>query len=95
VPDSATVNAEHGEVYLGIYVSSHGKPRKIKVIHSSGFDDLDAAAVTAAATWHYVPAVRDDGNVSDWMGLRMEFGSHETGKTLKPTDASLSDSCGS
>jgi TonB family protein len=94
VPQSATVNAEHGEVYLGIFVSSRGRPKKIRVIHSSGYNDLDDAAVTAAATWHYVPAVRNEGNVSDWMALRMEFGAQETGKTLKPATADQSGSCG-
>lgn len=93
VPDSATVNGEHGEVVLNVFVTSHGRPKKIRVIHSSGFDDLDNAAVTAAATWHYTPAVVDTGNVSDWFALKMEFGAHETGVTLKAPSADAAGRC--
>src|ERR1700744_4540624 len=45
VPQSATVNGDHGAVYLGVLVSTRGRPKKIRVIHSSGFNDLDDAAV--------------------------------------------------
>jgi TonB family protein len=93
VPESATVNGEHGEVYLGIYVSTHGRPKKIRVLHSSGYSDLDDAAVTAAATWHYIPGKRNEGTVSDWMALRMDFGAHETGATLKATSGGTADTC--
>jgi TonB family protein len=94
VGSSAAVNAEHGEVSLGIYVTSRGRPKKIRVTHSSGYDDLDNAAVAAVAGWHYTPAVRDGGYVSDWMGLKIEFGQRETGTTLKPPPAESSESCG-
>jgi protein TonB len=81
-------------VSLGIYVTSRGRPKKIRVTHSSGHDDLDNAAVAAVAGWHYTPAVRDGGYVSDWMGLKIEFGQRETGTTLKPPSADSSESCG-
>ena len=93
VPQSATVNGENGAVYLNIFVSSHGRPKKIRVLHSSGHPDLDDAAVTAAATWHYIPATRNDGTVSDWMMLKMDFGVHENGATLKAAAGGTADDC--
>ncbi len=93
VGGSASVNQEHGEVGLGIYVTSRGRPKKIRVTHSSGFDDLDNAAVAAVAGWHYTPAVRNGGYVSDWMGLAIEFGQRETGNTLKPPTADQVEAC--
>jgi len=94
VGQSAAVNGEHGEVALGIYVTSRGHPRKIRVTHSSGFEDLDNAAVAAAAGWHYTPAVRNGGYVSDWMGLKIEFAQRETATTLQPSSADQAESCG-
>ena len=93
VGDSAAVNHEHGEVALGIYVTSRGRARKIRVTHSSGFDDLDNAAVAAVAGWHYTPAVRNGGYVSDWMGLKIEFGQRETGNTLKAPTQEQVEAC--
>ena len=93
VPESATVNGENGAVYLGIFVSTHGRAKKIRVLHSSGYADLDNAAVTAAATWRYIPGMRAEGRVSDWMALKMDFGVHENGSTLKASAGATSDSC--
>ena len=53
---------------------------------SSGFLDLDNAAAEAVAGWHYTPAVRNGGYVSDWMGLKIEFGRRETGKYTQASD---------
>lgn len=93
VGESAAVNKEHGEVSLGVFVTARGRPKKIRLVHTSGFDDLDNAAVAAAASWHYTPAVRNEGNVSDWMGLKIGFGPRETGHTLKPVSDDSSGLC--
>lgn len=93
VGNSAAVNHEHGTVGLGIYVTSRGRARKIRVTHSSGFDDLDNAAVAAVAGWHYTPAVRNGGYVSDWMGLAIEFGQREKASTLKAPTPDQVEAC--
>jgi TonB family protein len=90
---SAAVNQEHGEVALGIYVTSRGRARKIRVTHSSGFDDLDNAAVAAVSGWHYTPAIRNGGYISDWMGMKIEFGQRETGTTLRAPTADQVEAC--
>jgi TonB family protein len=94
VPQSATLNEEKGAVYLNVLVSTRGRPKKIRVLRSSGFDDLDNAAVTAAATWHYIPAKMNQGPVTDWMALRMDFGVHENGTSLKTSAGASADGCG-
>ena len=43
--------------------------------------------------WHYTPAVRNGGYVSDWMGLKIEFARRETGNTLKPPTADEVEAC--
>jgi TonB family protein len=93
VGDSAAVNHEHGTVGLGIYVNSRGRPKKIRVTQSSGYNDLDNAAVAAVAGWHYTPAVRNGGYVSDWMGLKIEFGQRETGTTLRAPTPDQVEAC--
>jgi len=93
VPQSATVNGEQGAVYLNVFVSTHGHPKKIRVLRSSGYPDLDDAAVTAAATWHYIPGSMNEGPVSDWMALKMDFGVHENGTTLKAAAGGTSGDC--
>jgi TonB family protein len=73
VPESATHNGEYGNVILNILVSTQGRPRKVRILKSSGFDDLDNAAVEAAATWRYHPAYRDGSLATDWMKLDFDF----------------------
>lgn len=93
VGESAAVNKEHGEVSLGVFVTARGRPKKIRLVHSSGFDDLDNAAFAAAASWHYTPAVRDGGNIPDWMGLKIDFGPRETGASLKAASDDEARAC--
>jgi len=93
VGQSAAVNGEHGEVGLGIYVTSRGRAKKIRITQSSGFLDLDNAAAEAVAGWHYTPAIRNGGYVSDWMGLKIEFGQRETALTLRAPTADQVEAC--
>lgn len=78
LPNSAALNGEQGSTYVRVLVNSRGRPRKIRVVRSSGFEDLDDAAVAAVAGWHYVPATMDDSPISDWVTLKMDFGAHES-----------------
>jgi TonB family protein len=48
-----------GTTVLAFTVSTDGYLEDIKVATSSGNANLDAAAVTCAARWHYRPATRD------------------------------------
>ncbi len=51
------------------------------------------AAVAAVAGWRYTPAVRNGGYVSDWMGLKIEFGQREKATTLKAPTPDEVETC--
>lgn len=64
---------EQGDVVVGVYVTPHGRARKITVAKSSGFDDLDNAAAASAASWHYIPATLETANVFGWTAVKFHF----------------------
>jgi TonB family protein len=55
-PDTAQVNGEQGSVVLKLKVSEGGRVRGVQVMRSSGFPDLDNAAIEGVMGWHYLPA---------------------------------------
>ena len=55
-PDAAQVNGEQGDVVLKVKVSDSGHVRAVAVVRSSGFTDLDNAAVAGVMGWRYLPA---------------------------------------
>lgn len=72
-PDSAQFAGEQGDVLVDVYVSSSGRPRKVRISGSSGFKDLDEAAIDAAVNWRYIPATEDGDTVSSWTTVKMHF----------------------
>lgn len=72
-PDSAKGKDEHGEVQLAVYVEASGSPSKVTVDTTSGFADLDQAAVAAVQGWHFVPATKDGAAVAGWTKVFLRF----------------------
>jgi protein TonB len=72
-PDSAQLNGEEGTVLVGVYVRPNGRPSKIRVERSSGFSDLDNAAVESVLNWRFVPARLDGDIVSDWTTVKIVY----------------------
>ena len=72
-PDSAQVNGEEGTVQLHVYVRPNGRATKVDIAKSSGFEDLDTAAIQGVLNWHYIPALKDGDTVSDWTTVQVEF----------------------
>jgi TonB family protein len=68
-PDTAQVNGEQGNVVLNVEITSGGKVRNIKVDQSSGFEDLDNAAIAGVMRWRFVPS--PDG--SDWTKVTIAY----------------------
>jgi len=73
-PDAAQDRGEQGDVLVEVQVGANGRPRKIRLKQSSGFDDLDAAAIEAAANWHYIPAIVDGDASTSWMTVKLHYG---------------------
>ncbi|MBI3675522.1 MAG: energy transducer TonB [Proteobacteria bacterium] len=72
-PDSAQASGEEGSVDIALYVNPRGKPKKLRIVQSSGFEDLDDAAVDAVLNWKFVPATYDGDTVSQWTTVRIVF----------------------
>jgi protein TonB len=72
-PDSAQVSGEEGAVLVSVYVRPNGRAGKVRVDRSSGFDDLDTAAVQSVLNWRFVPATRDGDQISDWTAVKVVY----------------------
>ena len=57
-PDVAQVNGEQGDVILKVRVNEDGHVRNMIIEKSSGFTDLDNAAVGGVMRWRYLPSER-------------------------------------
>ena len=68
-PDPAQRNSEQGTVRMLVKVSAFGRPLSVKVVQSSGFDDLDSAAAAGVLRWHYIPATYG----SDWADVQVVY----------------------
>jgi TonB family protein len=71
-PDSARWSGEQGTVFVRVYVGQDGRVDKYDLA-SSGFDDLDTAAVQSVLNWRFVPATRNGQLVSEWTMVKFVF----------------------
>jgi protein TonB len=72
-PESAQANGEEGTVLVNVYVHPNGKVGKYNLAQSSGFGDLDNAALESVLNWRFVPATRDGDQVSDWTTVKIVY----------------------
>jgi len=72
-PDTAQYAGEQGDVLLDVQVTANGYPRKVRVKQSSGFEDLDTAAIETAANWRYIPAVVDGDTATSWTTVKIHY----------------------
>jgi TonB family protein len=72
-PKTSQVNGEEGNVYVSIYVRDDGKPVRASLMKSSGYDDLDTAAIQSAMNWTYVPAMEYGENASGWTTVQVVY----------------------
>ncbi|MBI3676590.1 MAG: energy transducer TonB [Proteobacteria bacterium] len=72
-PPAAQWSGEQGTTTIKLRITSSGRAVRLGVERSSGFADLDNAAVAAVLEWHYLPAMRNGESVSDWMTIDINF----------------------
>ncbi|HEY6578940.1 MAG TPA: energy transducer TonB [Rhizomicrobium sp.] len=72
-PDSARASGEQGTVLVDVLIRPNGYVGKFRVAQSSGFGDLDNAAVESVLGWRFVPASRGGDTVSDWTTVKIVF----------------------
>jgi TonB family protein len=68
-PAAAQRNNEQGTVRMLVKVSDLGEPMRIRVVKSSGYDDLDTAAAEGVMRWHYIPSTYG----SDWADVQVVY----------------------
>lgn len=79
-PGDAQVQGEQGDVLLDVEVSSNGRPERIRLDKSSGYTDLDNAALQTAANFHYVPAVSGGDTETTWKRIVIRYELPQTPK---------------
>lgn len=63
-----------GNIDLEIYVLANGRVGDARVIKSTGFEELDRAALAEAKrNWRLLPATRDGVAIPQWHRLRVTF----------------------
>lgn len=72
-PDTAQVAGEQGDVVVAVKVSASGRVWRVDVDRSSGFTDLDNAAVETAYNWHYTPAITNGDTASGWVKVKFHY----------------------
>lgn len=72
-PRRARQRGEEGEVTLEIRVDAEGRVDSVEVVGSSGFADLDEAAVRAARAARFTPARSGDRSVASTARLKLAF----------------------
>lgn len=72
-PERARREGREGEVLLRILVDQKGETRRIEVSRSSGFADLDRAAVEAVMAWRFHPARYGEKRVESWVKVPIIF----------------------
>lgn len=73
-PESAQAGGEQGEVIVGVFIGSDGgRPQKYRVDHSSGYTDLDLAAIQSVLNWRFLPGNQNGSTVADWMEVKVVY----------------------
>lgn len=72
-PRRARQRGEEGEVTLEICVDAEGRVDAVEVVGSSGFAELDEAAVRAARAARFTPARSGDRSVASTARLKLAF----------------------
>lgn len=62
-----------GTVRLRVYVSASGSPEKVEIDGSSGSSVLDRTAEQAVKRWRFMPAMRGEVAVAEWVVVPVKF----------------------
>lgn len=72
-PPQAIRQRHEGTVTLLILVAVDGTPKDIKVEQSSGYRELDRAAIEAAQRWRFNPEVKNGKKVEGYVRVPVNF----------------------
>lgn len=77
-PASALPAREQGAIVLNVEVTESGKARGVLLLQSTGFLDLDRAAIDAVLGWHFIPATTDGKPAAGHVNERIVFAPPDT-----------------
>ncbi|HUO92995.1 MAG TPA: energy transducer TonB [Rhizomicrobium sp.] len=72
-PRVALLNRQQGTVLMRLLVLPSGEVGDVNLVKSSGYPQLDAAAMVEAGNWRYLPAVRNWAPVSAEIDVAVRF----------------------
>lgn len=72
-PPRAIRQRHEGTVLLKILVGVDGTPKEVRVKDSSGYRELDRAAVRAAKNWQFNPGTRNGVPYEGWVVIPVDF----------------------
>ncbi|GAA4866275.1 energy transducer TonB [Luteimonas vadosa] len=72
-PPEAMRRRESGTVLLRIEVDAQGRPHSMDIVRASGSRHLDRAALVAARSWRFRPAMRNGEPVSGTVNVPVSF----------------------
>lgn len=72
-PRVAILNRQQGTVVVRLLILQSGEVGDVSVVRSSGYPQLDAAALVGTGSWRYLPAVRNGAPVSAEITVAIRF----------------------
>ncbi|HTQ12816.1 MAG TPA: energy transducer TonB [Rhizomicrobium sp.] len=72
-PASSQAAGEEGLVKMKAYVRANGRATRVKIVQSTGYRDLDDAAIQSVMNWRFVPAMENGQPTSDWTELEIGY----------------------
>jgi TonB family protein len=72
-PASAYGTGERGAVVMAVAVSADGKVNRIRLLQTSGFNDIDRAGIEGVMGWKFIPATHDGANVEGVSTIKLVF----------------------
>jgi protein TonB len=72
-PEEARTRGEQGRVLVRALISTQGTVSQLLVQRSSGYANLDQAALATVKNWRFVPARRGETTVAAWVVVPISF----------------------
>lgn len=72
-PPIATRVGMEGTTFVKMLLDLDGKVMRVAVVKSSGFPQLDTAAVKCVLDWKFSPAIQNNRPVRVWLGTNIKF----------------------
>lgn len=72
-PASAYGTGERGAVVMAVAVTTAGKASRVRLIQTSGYNDIDAAGIAGVMGWKFIPATHDGAAVEGVSTIKLVF----------------------